>query len=254
MQQTIWIRLATFAVWLLAVGSLVYWALKFVAGPTAPPTPAAAPAPGIGQVDAQALARGLGGGVQAATNPGATTPVNTGASNLNSSRFQLTGVVLSRGGSNRNSVALIGVDGKPPRPYRVGANLAEGVVLHSVAAGKAMLAGSSQAAAAELTLELPKINSAVVGTAVALRPALPNAPALPVGAPAGVVSASTFGSIPVGAAGVVTGQGAVPAGSAAATATMPPSAIGQRGSRSAASRQREGSRDGQAAEGQPPAQ
>lgn len=250
MQQTIWIRLATFVMWLLAAGSLVYWALKFVSGPSAPSAVSAAPAPGTGQVDAQALARGLGGGLPSTPNSVAESPSTPVVSNISSSRFQLTGVVLSRGGSNRNSVALLAVDGKPPRPYRVGANLADGVVLHSVAPGKVMLASSSQAKP-ELVIELPKITSAVVGTAVAMRPV---ASAAPISAPASVISAPTFGSIPVGAPGAVAGLGAVPASSTAATtaatATVLPSATGQRGSRPGANRQREG----QPVEAQQPAQ
>jgi general secretion pathway protein C len=253
MQSTIWIRLATFVMWLLAAASVVYWGLKFVVGPSAPAASAvAAPAPGTGQVDAQALARGLGGGI-IAPNLGANNPINTGASAINSSRFQLTGVVVSRSGNSRSSVALIGVDGKAPRPFRVGANLVDGVVLHSVAAGKAMLAANNQVAP-EVTLELPKLSSAVVGTAVALRPALPNVAPLPVGAPAGVVAASTFGSIPVGAAGAIPSPpNPVAAGASPmiqATPTTPPSATGQRAMRPGAMRQREGV----PAEGAQPAQ
>jgi general secretion pathway protein C len=239
MQSTIWIRLTTFLIWLLAAASVVYWGLKFVAGPSVPAgAVVAAPAPGTGQVDAQALARGLGGSMNA-PNSGSTKPINTEATAINSTRFQLTGVVVSRTGSSRSSVALIGVDGKAPRPFRVGANLVDGVVLHSVAAGKAMLAANNQVTP-EVTLELPKLNSAVVGTAVALRPALPAT--LPVGgAPAGVVAASTFGSIPVGAAGAVAASPHSAASAATSTTpATPPSATGQRAMRPGAMRQREG--------------
>lgn len=171
MQRSNWIRLATFVAWLLAASSAVYWALQFAQGPAAPSaavTVSTSKPSGTAVVDAQALARGLGGGVVAAGTSGAPAP----ASSIQAGRFQLTGVVVNRSGQAQTSVALIAVDGKPARPYRVGTTLAEGVVLHSVAAGKAMLSNDAQTPPA-LTLELPRQVSAVVGTAVVSRPVLP---------------------------------------------------------------------------------
>lgn len=172
MQRPLWIRFATFLVWLVAAGCAVYWALKFVTGPSAPLSAAvAAPAAGLGVVDTQALARGLGGGKTALTNP---TEVAAAPSAFQASRFVLTGVVVQKTGSSRG-VALIAVDGKPPRPYRVGTQLADGVVLHSVSAGKAMLASAADAPPG-LTLELPQLTTALAGTALATRPAMPSMP------------------------------------------------------------------------------
>ena len=179
MQRSFWTRSLTFVLWLLAGASVVYWGLKFVQGPAAPANATAALPGGVSNaVDAQALAKGLGGGQVVATDSGATGAGSAPASSINASRFALTGVVVSRAGDSRSSVALIAVDGKPARPYRVGANLADGVVLHSVGPSKAMLAGNAQAAP-DLTLELPKLNSAVVGTAIAARPTLPVTTAVP---------------------------------------------------------------------------
>ncbi len=147
---------------------MVYWALQFVQGPASPISAAvAAPAPGVGSVDAQALAKGLGGGLESA--PAANLANPAAASALQASRFVLTGVVVNKQPSL--GVALIAVDGKPQRPYRVGSQLSDGVVLHSVAAGKAMLALGADAAPG-LTLALPQLTSAVVGTAVVSRPLL----------------------------------------------------------------------------------
>ncbi len=169
MQRSLWIRFATFLVWLLAAGCAVYWALKFVRGPAAPFSAAvAASTGGASTVDVQALARGLGGGKNALASP---PEVGVAPSALASSRFVLTGVVAQK--SNRQGVALIAVDGKPPRPYRVGTSLADGAMLHSVSAGKAMLSASMDAPPS-LILELPQLTSAVVGTAVATRPQLPS--------------------------------------------------------------------------------
>lgn len=147
---------------------MVYWALQFVQGPASPISAAvAAPSPGAGSVDAQALAKGLGGGQESAPASNLANPALTSV--LQASRFVLTGVVVNKQSSL--GVALIAVDGKPQRPYRVGSQLTDGVVLHSVAAGKAMLALGADAAPS-LTLALPPLTSAVVGTAVVARPLL----------------------------------------------------------------------------------
>jgi general secretion pathway protein C len=179
MTRPFWTRFATIVIWLLAGGSLVYWGLKFVRGPVAPANaPLASSSNASFAANPQALALALGGGQQ---------PVNTAVTpalpaGIQATRFVLSGVVLQQGGGNRNSVALIAVDGKPPRPYRVGAPLTDGVVLHSVAAGRAMLA-SDASNEPSVTLELPRLTSAVAGTAVAIRPPMPAVVAPPVAAP-----------------------------------------------------------------------
>jgi general secretion pathway protein C len=67
------------------------------------------------------------------------------------SRFNLVGVVANRG---HGGAALISVDGQPPKPFRVGAPVDEGLVLQSVDARQAVLAASADAPPA-VTLELP---------------------------------------------------------------------------------------------------
>jgi general secretion pathway protein C len=172
MHRPLWIRFVTFLVWLLAAASAVYWALRFVQGPVAPASAAVAlPSSGVGAVDTLALAKGLGGGQVAASS--AEIPVVP--SNLQASRFVLTGVAVRRGAPSQ-SIALIAVDGKPPRPCRVGSPLADGVVLHSVSVGKAMLAAGTDAAPG-LTLELPQLTSAVAGNVQVSRPAISALPA-----------------------------------------------------------------------------
>ena len=130
----------TFVLWGLVAASAVYWAMKLsntsTGGPVAPPAPSAAPA------DPAAIARLLG----AAPATTATAP----AASL-SSRFALLGVVAEADGGG---AALISVDGKPPKPYRVGAALDDGVVLQSVQPRRAAL-GPSLQAPASVTLELP---------------------------------------------------------------------------------------------------
>ena len=70
------------------------------------------------------------------------------------SRFTLAGVIAD---GRRWGAALISVDGKPARPYRVGATLEEGLVLVSVDRRRALL-GPGLHEAASVTLELPELN------------------------------------------------------------------------------------------------
>jgi general secretion pathway protein C len=162
MQKNWVIRLATFALWLLAVGGAVYWALKFVQGTATPANAAVVTAPVAASVDSQALARGLGGGLGDSAVASAPAPVPEPFSGILATRFVLSGVI--QGGSARQSLALIAVDGKPARPYRVGAQLADGVVLRSVLRRQVTVAATTGKAGA-VTLELPKSNAVTAAAA-----------------------------------------------------------------------------------------
>ncbi len=152
--HTTWLpRLFTFVLAALAAGSAVFWALHL----TAPLQSAALPAVDLQQpvlADTAAVVRALGGSVDAVS-----TPVAGPA--LAASRFALTGVIA---GASRGA-ALIAVDGKPPKPYRVGARVADEWVLRSVQPRRAVLVqvdATGQAPATggtELTLEMPLLSS-----------------------------------------------------------------------------------------------
>ncbi|MDB5881774.1 MAG: hypothetical protein JWP43_1652 [Ramlibacter sp.] len=103
----------------------------------APPA-ARSPAP----ADPATVARVLGFNAAVAT----AAPAPSAAS-----RFNLVGVVANRG---HGGAALIAIDGKPPKPFRVGAPVDEGLVLQSVDARRAVLAPSAEAPPA-VTLDLP---------------------------------------------------------------------------------------------------
>jgi general secretion pathway protein C len=138
-----WLRIATFLLAALAAASAAYWVLKWRANvsPSQPATVAfAAPA----QIDPQALARFLGGG-----------KVGTASTALASaaSHFKLFGVIANRA---KGGYALIGVDGKAAKPFRVGSPVNDALVLHSLSPRSAALAPSLDAPAT-LTLELPKL-------------------------------------------------------------------------------------------------
>lgn len=137
------VRSATFVLWALAAAAAVFWGLKFSSGGAGSPSVArvarAAPA-----ADPAAVARLLGH----APTTAAAAPVASLAS-----RFSLVGVVA---GSSRGGAALIAVDGRPAKPFRVGSNVDQGLVLQSVEPRRAVLAASAQGPAV-LTLELPPL-------------------------------------------------------------------------------------------------
>ena len=140
-----WPRLGAFVLSALAAASLVYWGLKW-SSTGAPPVAASLPPVDMAGTDPQALARALGGGKAMAT-PTAPNALAIDAS----SRMALVGVVANR---RNGGTALISVDGKPARPYPVGARVDENLVLQSVAPRRAVLAAQLDGAAS-VTLELP---------------------------------------------------------------------------------------------------
>ncbi|GAB3662535.1 type II secretion system protein N [Ramlibacter alkalitolerans] len=167
------VRGATFALWALAAGSAAYWGLKLSSA--APPVTAPVAAPRqVGPVDPLALARLLGSSPTAAT-AAAPTPVVALAS-----RFQLIGVAA--GAHSGGGAAVIAVDGKPARSYRVGSTIEEGLVLQSVHGRQAVIA--SREGQPLVTLEVP-----------AQRLETSNRPA-PMGVLPGVVPGVVPGAVP----------------------------------------------------------
>ena len=129
---------ASLLVWGAVAFSVVTWGLRWSAMGTAPSNATAA-AQTSPEVDVSAAARSLG-----------AAPVQTAAPTL-ASRFQLQGVMA--GGPNAGA-ALIAVDGKPAKPFRVGAVVADGLVLQS-AQGRRISLGASMDGPQALVLELP---------------------------------------------------------------------------------------------------
>ena len=138
------VRLATLLVWGVAVASCVYWGLRLL--PRVPAAAVAAPIRALPPVDPAAVARLLG--ATAVTQSTAAAPVTSLAS-----RFSLLGVVAAQ---SRRGAALIAVDGKPARPFRVGTSIDQGLVLKSVEGRRAVIASSLDGPAV-LTLELPPL-------------------------------------------------------------------------------------------------
>jgi general secretion pathway protein C len=149
MQSKILPLALTSLVWALAVGSAVAWGLqwsgRFLNTPRATSSTVASGLPGSegALVDPSAVGRLLGA-VE-------TTTVAVVAPST-ASRLALLGVVTSR--DSTGDAALIAVDGKPPRPFVVGSQVIDGLVLRSVTPRQAML-GASLDAPPSLTLDMP---------------------------------------------------------------------------------------------------
>ena len=141
------VRGASFSLWALAAASAVAWGLKLSGNqhPVALPPPAARQ---VAAVDPVARARFLGSAPSAAAMPMASPSL--------ASRFQLIGVAA--GAHSGRGAAVISVDGKPARSYRVGAVLEEGVVLQAVHGREAAL-GAPGRSEPLVVLEVPALQT-----------------------------------------------------------------------------------------------
>ncbi len=143
-------RLSAFVIWSLVGAVAIFWAMRLAASP--PQVPAYAVAVG----NAAAVRGDLGRLFGVAPRPAAGVQA---AAPEASSRFRLVGVVAPRNPTVQaepgQGVALIAVDGKPPKPYAVGARLDSDLVLQSVGLRTASL-GPAQGGRSVL-LELPKL-------------------------------------------------------------------------------------------------
>ena len=133
-------RLTSLLVWAVVAYSAVVFALQWGGG-----VPVDAVVAGseqkqvLPEVDALAVSKAL-----------VVAPVQSASASL-ASRFVLVGVM---DGGPTQGVALISVDGKPAKPYRLGQTVTEGFVVLATGPKKAEL-GPQLGAASSLVLELP---------------------------------------------------------------------------------------------------
>jgi general secretion pathway protein C len=135
-------RLAAFVVAMLLAGSVVFWVLQWPRANTGSSVPTALARSEPAPSNPVALARLLGADAVVAA-PAAMPDA--------ASRLRLTGVIASGQG---HGIALIAIDGKPPKPYRVGSVVEEGLVLQSVERRVAVL-GAELRGPERVRLELP---------------------------------------------------------------------------------------------------
>ncbi|RTQ34767.1 hypothetical protein EJP69_10170 [Variovorax gossypii] len=157
--------LATTGLWALAAGAAVFWALRLASPTDVVAAAATMPRPSVA-ADSDSVARLLG--VLPASR---TAPVAPEAA----SRFALSGVVAD---PSKQGAALISIDGKPPRPFRVGSTIGESYVLQSVGLRSATIGMQADGPAA-FTLQLP-----------VRAPISVSSPAMPMAVPAGPLPAT----------------------------------------------------------------
>ena len=142
LQNLWWPRVMTLVLWAVAAASMAGWGLR-LGGSSKPGQVAPVAMTAEVAVDPASVARLLG-----AAEPSAAALVPAAAN-----RFVLLGVVAGR---SNTGAALIAVDGKPGRAFRVGSKIDEGVMLQAVEPRRVRL-GSAADAATTLTLEMPAI-------------------------------------------------------------------------------------------------
>ncbi|MGI4779061.1 MAG: type II secretion system protein N [Janthinobacterium lividum] len=133
--------LTTLLIWALAVAGIAFWVLRLAAPADAPPPPAVTATPAAA-TDPATVAKLLG-----AVSAESQVVLAPDAA----SRFALMGVVAS---TMQHGAALIAVDGKPARPFRVGGPVGEGYVLQSVSTRSASL-GARVDAPTAFVLQMP---------------------------------------------------------------------------------------------------
>lgn len=178
-------RLLSLLVWAAAGASAVVWGMKFWARGT--PVP---PGASVAQVAAPAgmdLARVLG-------NP-PPKPVAAPVPVAVDSRFRLLGLAAP-GAGQAGGLALIAVDGKPARTWRVGREVEPGLRLLAVSHRRAEL--GVPGAPPTLTLELPPLASAQRG-----RPGEVPGAGLPQGGLPSLPGANVLPAAPMGATTVM---------------------------------------------------
>jgi general secretion pathway protein C len=202
-------RLFAFVVWALVAGSVMFWGLRLMVN--SPTMSAHAVSVGDSSAAVGDVARLLGTTPKEVAAVAAAAPV----SEL-STRFKLTGVISPKARSQSNSgqgVALISVDGKPPRAFGVGSRIDGDLRLQAVSLRTASIGTGS--GNAPVVLEMPPM-------------APPNTGSLPAAlGMSGIAGAATAGATAPPAA---SNTGTVPRGipfNPASLAAKPPDGLQQ---------------------------
>ena len=132
--RALWPALVTGLLWCAAAASVAFWVLRFPQGPSG-----TAPVVVVSGASAASVAA-VGGSVPLSRAWGVKAPL-TEVDVAQTTRYQLWGVVA---GASGQGSALIGIDGQPPKAYRVGQALSEGVYLQRLGHRQAQLGAAAQ--------------------------------------------------------------------------------------------------------------
>ena len=165
-------RLSAFVIWALIAATAVFWVLRLAV--RTPAAPAHSVAMGDVAVSGGDLTRLLGAPPAAEAAPVAAAPEAA-------SRFRLLGIMApkqARANTDGAGVALIAVDGKPPRAYPVGAHLDGDLVLQSVSLRTVSIASTQ--GSPPVVLEIPRLPPAATGSLPAFASPPPTATPAPI--------------------------------------------------------------------------
>jgi general secretion pathway protein C len=156
------VRLGSFVVWALVAASAVFWGLRLAGASSATPAPIVALSDV--NVSPDAAARFWG---RPATEPRIAMAAVPRPDV--SARFKLAGVAAPRF-AGQAGLAVIAVDGRPPRVYRVGASVDGDLMLRNVSARAATLSSSRDASNPQTSfvLEVPAQGAPAQGGTVPL--------------------------------------------------------------------------------------
>jgi len=200
-------RLSAFFVWAALAATAVFWALRL--GNVSPTAPAhTVPVSGVSLPHGD-LTRLFG------AEPPPVAAAETPMPEI-SSRFRLIGVVAPRTAGGPG-IALISVDGKPPRAFRAGAAVDGDLVLQSIESRGVAL--GPRGAAAQARLELPPLPPPATGSLPPAGLVAAGASPAPVGMPAPPAAAGRFGASPMPVPAPPAPSASAPPGEGA----MPPS-------------------------------
>jgi general secretion pathway protein C len=144
---------SAFVIWAVVALSATFWAMRLLV--RSQPAPAHA-APAAESMAARGDLSRLFGSAAVGSPVAVAAPATT-------SRFRLVGVAAPRPGSVAGSgIALIAIDGKPPRPFRVGAAVEGDLRLRAIDLRTASL--GSRDGAATVILEIPPRPVAATGS------------------------------------------------------------------------------------------
>lgn len=200
-------RIFALVIWAAVAASVAYWGLRWLAQPTGVPVHATPVSmDGGAQGD---LRRLLAGPPKAAS--GADQGAQSAASAL-VARLKLLGVVAPRQDGQPGGVALLSIDGKPPRAVRVGGVIDGETVLLALTQRGASIgpAGGPPAATLDLPLLPPPLTGSLPPPTGATMSMSPNG--APMSPPSGGRSALPRGSRPTPQGGMMPPQdeGAAP--------------------------------------------
>lgn len=159
-------RLLSFVIWAAVAASAVFWLTRLLSRSDPAPSHTVIATAGAALASAD-LSRLLGSTRSAAAEPSAQPEPAADA------RFRLIGVVAPKSAAPDSGLALIAVDGKPPRPVGLGGVVDGSLVLLAVKHRRAELGPAG--GEATVRLELPAVPEPNRSTRAPGAPALPGA-------------------------------------------------------------------------------